>query len=140
MQALPDNQVHGKPRKNAAKTYIGVACRACGGTIRFIVSNKCVPCKRASARKFQNVHFNRYGSHLYKRLGITMTDYFAMAEAQEWKCKICNIIPKTRMHLDHCHKTMKVRGLLCGTCNKGLGQFRDNPEILEAAARYIRQC
>lgn len=154
---LPDNKIHGKPCRRCGETYRyvggqcincnqraptvkGPPCRACQGVLKYASSNKCVPCKRAAARKFQNTHFNRYGSHLYKRLGITMADYFALAEAQEWRCKICEKIPQTRMHLDHCHKTMRVRGLLCGTCNKGLGQFRDDPKLLEVAARYLQSC
>ena len=123
-----------------AQMVEGTPCRACGGTLRYASTNKCVSCKRTAARKFQSTHFSRYGSHFYKKLGVSMADYFAIAEAQEWACKICGNIPKTRMHLDHCHKTMQVRGLLCGTCNKGLGQFKDNPELLDAAARYLRRC
>lgn len=157
MKSLPDNMFHGKPCRTCdgtfryaggqcvgcsqrARTIKGLPCRICNDTLKYVSTNKGVPCRRAAARKFQNTHFNRYGSHLYKRLGITMADYFAIAEAQEWKCKICEKIPAKRMHLDHCHRTMKVRGLLCGTCNKGLGQFKDNPKLLEAAARYLQPC
>ena len=41
--------------------------------------------------------------------------------------------------VDHCHVGGEVRGLLCSNCNVGLGMFADNPEALEAAARYIRR-
>lgn len=42
-------------------------------------------------------------------------------------------------HLDHNHKTGKIRGVLCGHCNSGLGMFRDNPELLQAAVEYLKR-
>lgn len=128
MLELPDNRKLGKP------------CRKCGGTVKYASTRKCVPCRQARAREFQVRHYHTHGSYLYSRLGITRADFDIMREAQDWKCKICGTIPESTMHLDHCHQTMKIRGLLCGPCNKGLGLFRDNPEILEAAAEYLRQC
>lgn len=59
--------------------------------------------------------------------------------AQDKQCAICKIdIPKTA-HIDHDHETKKLRGLLCRNCNPGLGQFKDNPAILDAAAAYLRK-
>lgn len=154
---IKGNPFHGKPCRTCgatlryaggqcincsrkSPTFKGVPCRTCAGVLRYASTKNCVACRRAAARKFQNTHFARYGSHIYKRLGITMADYFTIAEAQGWSCKICGKTPKARMHLDHCHKTMRVRGLLCGTCNKGLGQFKDSAALLDAAAEYLRSC
>ncbi|MEU7934145.1 endonuclease domain-containing protein [Micromonospora echinofusca] len=39
--------------------------------------------------------------------------------------------------MDHCHNSRQVRGLLCGECKIGLGAFKDSPEALMAAARYL---
>jgi hypothetical protein len=39
--------------------------------------------------------------------------------------------------IDHCHKTGKIRGLLCKNCNQGLGQFKDNIDLLLSAAKYL---
>ena len=46
----------------------------------------------------------------------------------------------TRLSVDHDHETGKVRGLICHLCNIGLGSFHDDPELLENAAKYIRNC
>ena len=61
-------------------------------------------------------------------------------------CKICNnpearvVNGKTsRLAVDHCHKTGKVRGLLCWACNTSIGRFKDSIEILESAISYIRE-
>jgi hypothetical protein len=60
-------------------------------------------------------------------------------DAQDHKCKICKM--KADLHnelcVDHCHKTGKVRGLLCRQCNTGLGNFRDNTELLKSAIKYL---
>lgn len=53
------------------------------------------------------------------------------------RCQICSA--ENSHHIDHDHGTGRVRGLLCGTCNSGLGFFKDNVEYLESAARYIRR-
>lgn len=54
-------------------------------------------------------------------------------------CAICNKVFQTDSdyHVDHCHNTNKVRGLLCPSCNKALGLFKDNPKVLKEAANYV---
>jgi len=63
--------------------------------------------------------------------------YADLFERQSGLCGICKK-EMTRPILDHCHKTMIVRGLLCSNCNIGLGQFRDSVEILTSAMNYIQ--
>ena len=53
-------------------------------------------------------------------------------------CAICKEFMQSP-HIDHCHKTGKVRGLLCQTCNSGLGMFHDQPDQLRAAAEYLEK-
>lgn len=70
--------------------------------------------------------------------GITPEQYTAMAEAQSGRCAICSIKPNRELDIDHCHKTGKVRGLLCSNCNKAIGSFKDNTDILMSAIRYLQ--
>lgn len=78
--------------------------------------------------------------HKLKRLfGITVEDYERMFSAQGRVCAICRRKSPDgrRLHIDHCHKTKKIRGLLCHDCNRGLGIFKNNPEILSRGAEYL---
>ena len=58
-----------------------------------------------------------------------------MSEAQGGLCAICQVAPAA--HVDHDHETGAVRALLCFNCNGGLGQFKDDPYLLHAAAYYV---
>ena len=66
-------------------------------------------------------------------------------DAQEGRCAICTTTmtiggtTSTSVSADHCHATGRQRSLLCCSCNSGLGKFRDAPELLEAAADYLRR-
>lgn len=92
----------------------------------------------ASNKERHRQYVNRYAkSHARFRLkGITKEIYDAMCLQQQGKCKIC-LRPHDNLHIDHCHKTNKVRGLLCGNCNRGLGIFKDSPRTLMRAAAYL---
>lgn len=78
------------------------------------------------------------GCHFKHRYGITLDQYDQMAIEQQYKCKICDKKPEL-LHVDHCHKTGKVRGLLCNGCNRGLGFFNENAEALIKAAEYLKE-
>lgn len=72
--------------------------------------------------------------------GITLEDYERRFLEQGGRCKICETTdssPSLRFHVDHCHVTGKVRGLLCFNCNSGLGQFKDDADLLRKAAEYL---
>ncbi len=82
---------------------------------------------------------------LYRRLyGMTVADYDRMLASQDGGCAICGTKtrgskPGCRLAIDHDHESGKVRGLLCGDCNTAIGKFRDDPALLEKAAKYIKQ-
>ena len=92
--------------------------------------NYCFPCK--------SEHFKNYQKTIgrFKRHGITSEEYDLMYESQSGKCKIC-AVPSENLYIDHDHKTMNIRGLLCRDCNSALGLFRDNTEILKNAIEYL---
>lgn len=84
-------------------------------------------------------------SFIKSTYGITLIEYEAMLEAQGGVCAICGeketrknrYTGICRLHIDHDHKTGEVRGLLCSSCNFALGGFRDDPEILIKAMKYL---
>lgn len=78
------------------------------------------------------------------RYGLTPETYEEMIEKQNDRCAICHSTDKGRkaaIHwfVDHCHKTNRVRGLLCSKCNAGLGTFNDNIEIVQSAINYLNR-
>jgi len=68
--------------------------------------------------------------------GISTDDLNALLARQRGVCGICKKKGR-KLHVDHCHKTGKVRGLLCGKCNRGLGHYDDEPDRMRAAADYL---
>jgi len=81
--------------------------------------------------------------HLKSSYGLTTEMFDAMVAAQGGGCAICKIkpevgVPKTRMVVDHCHKTNTVRGILCDLCNTAIGKFHDDISKLESAIRYLK--
>jgi hypothetical protein len=78
--------------------------------------------------------------HLMRKYNLPIEQYNEMLVNQENKCFICDYEfgqKKGDCYVDHCHKTEKVRGLLCQNCNTGLGNFRDDSDRLIRAANYL---
>jgi hypothetical protein len=69
--------------------------------------------------------------------GLTEQDYSFLVDKQNGKCAICGSKPTYKLHIDHCHETKKIRGLLCGKCNRGLGMFNDDKQLLQIAVKYL---
>lgn len=80
--------------------------------------------------------------HFRSKYGITTAERDAMAKAQGHACAICRRPDGTgkseALHVDHCHRTGKIRGLLCGECNRAIGLLGDDPDRIRAAAEYLR--
>jgi len=80
-----------------------------------------------------------------KRYGLSLNDYTKINDSQNGVCAICNQ-PETikrwgkldKLSVDHDHKTEKIRGLLCNHCNRGLGCFKDDENILKKAIIYLK--
>jgi hypothetical protein len=80
-----------------------------------------------------------YEAHLIRTFGIDLGDWQRLFDDQGGVCAICGTSTPGRghWHTDHCHSTGKVRGILCGNCNRGIGCFHDDPERLLAAVGYL---
>lgn len=92
-------------------------------------------------RRYQAVKVETRERHLVRKYGVTLAGYDAMLNQQGGKCAICLTTPETQrygvFHVDHCHATGAVRGLLCRGCNNVLGVVNDNPEALARAIAYL---
>jgi hypothetical protein len=100
-----------------------------------------------SAAKYRNN--NRTKIREYKlgvKYGVTLEEYAKMFQTQNGRCAICGKEEITinfgtkqvqALAVDHCHKTGKIRELLCQDCNQGLGLFNDDPDRIQKAADYI---
>ena len=75
---------------------------------------------------------------LMNNYGLTLEEYEVMLERQENKCSICGS-KHTVLCVDHNHETGKVRGLLCHSCNLGLGTFKDNIHLLQKSIDYLKE-
>ena len=83
-------------------------------------------------------------SRLRSRYNLSNEQFVKFVEAQKGACLICGDIPDpkgsnrtNKLHVDHCHITGKVRGLLCHLCNRGIGLFRERQDLLEKALEYL---
>ncbi|MFJ9138895.1 endonuclease VII domain-containing protein [Streptomyces sp. NPDC102256] len=74
-------------------------------------------------------------SYFRRKYGLTPAELDAMVAEQRGICCICLTAPAE--HVDHCHQTGRVRGVLCFSCNAALGQFKDRPDAIRRAATYL---
>lgn len=95
---------------------------------------------------YQKNYFNDKERIKFQRIastfGISKEDYETMLLNQNGVCAICNEPELSKrfkfLAVDHCHKTGKIRGLLCSKCNQGLGYFNDNVSNLQSAITYLK--
>jgi hypothetical protein len=80
---------------------------------------------------------------LRRKYGIGSAEFDQLLSEQNGGCAICHAeVADSRahqLHVDHCHTTGRVRGILCGPCNRGIGMFRDDPALLIKAAEYLTE-
>lgn len=133
-------------KHKARKDGLNSQCKECNRKTSLAYYHSIPKEKRVRERK-ENYNSDRKRDRHYRdRYGITLLEVVAIAEAQEYRCPICNKECKflagnkdDAYVIDHCHSTKKVRGLICATCNRGLGLFYDNPDMLVSAAAYLRR-
>lgn len=136
--------------RNCARTFIART------TTPHRLCSSCRPVAEAAAKARKNAA-RRLESHPdpterrkknlannLRQYRITLEQFETMRDAQGNRCAICGDPPDpngvkaaSRLHVDHDHTTGAIRDLLCGRCNQGVGFFRDDPGLLQAAAAYI---
>lgn len=136
--------------------YIPIsACRKNHERKKFVSNDHCVTCTNINKLNYRNTEKGKkkeaeYGAKVGKKnraknrasvYGLSAEQIEEMKIRQNFKCAICeNKFETERLtHVDHCHKTKKVRDLLCHSCNLGLGHFKDNDELMQKAIDYIKR-
>lgn len=128
-------------------------CKRCGKRLQLAQTRSqhrhmCRKCGTEISREWQAQHpeqtaRQKRNHHLKKTFGITVEEADALLAQQGGRCAICQEpITDSRgfaPHVDHCHTTGKVRGILCFPCNAGLGSFRDDVTRLQAAIAYLER-
>ena len=106
-------------------------------------------CKACTIKKGQDNYdpVKRRNENLKRTYGIGLDEYNIMLEKQDGKCAVCGTTePKGRQsgrgkvecfYVDHNHTTGEVRGLLCNACNRAIGNFQDDPNIIRKAIAYL---
>lgn len=74
------------------------------------------------------------------KYGVSPEEYQSMLDEQNGVCAVC-FKPEHRrgLSVDHCHKTGKVRGLLCSTCNMAIGLLKDDTKIFNRVVEYLKE-
>jgi len=129
----------GEFRTGSHPTYC-VPCRKAYNAERR--ERECVRCgklrapgERMSSSRCNDCQRDWWLQHKY---GLTAEQYDQMLIEQAQRCALCGEESNGRpWHVDHCHDSGKVRGVLCDHCNIGLGHFRENAALLRRAAEYL---
>lgn len=122
-------------------------CSICGPTeIRIRKGNRGHECMAVRRRHTQERQASKrlgasgargaHSSRIQQKYGMALAEWEALLVGQSGRCAICSD-PLTDPHVDHCHKTGRVRGLLCKHCNFGIGFLKDSVTALAAAQDYL---
>ena len=85
----------------------------------------------------EKVKASNRNTKLKKAYGITQEEFLEMSSKQDNKCACCG--QETKLVVDHCHTTKRIRELLCGNCNTALGLLNENLNIVQNLETYIRK-
>src|SRR5258705_3196957 len=89
-----------------------------------------------------HVRYRKRSQNLQALYGITLEQKEALLKSQNGACAICTELRHEDInswHVDHCHQTKQVRGILCNHCNLMIGHAKDSPDVLMSAARYLKR-
>ena len=116
-------------------------CKNCRREYRKIYNKQTAKKNAIYSKKYrlENPEKSR-NSTLIRKYGITLEDYNKMLKLQNNKCLIClRDFIKFKGNVDHNHKTGKIRGILCPTCNRVLGLFKDDINRFQRAIDYLKK-
>ncbi len=106
----------------------------------------CFECKEIRNKKYRKLYPKRYKhyqrtANLRRIYGLEVQEFKELLNSQSNKCAICDTTDwgTRNPHVDHDHESNLIRGILCSQCNRGLGLFKDNIEILKKAIRYLSE-
>jgi hypothetical protein len=122
--------------KNGLLEYM--ADKACphGHYRRYVTTNNCIDCDvEMRAKRSEKARWAR----IKKEYGLLESDVSRMLEKQGCLCMICDTNIQNGYHIDHCHATKKVRGLLCQKCNQAIGLLKESEALFFRAAQYIKE-
>jgi len=114
-------------RYNKNKKYLNSLCKDCANLKNKIYNKD----NREELIKRQLINHRR------RVYGLNEEQYNNMILSQNNMCAICNNPGDKTLHIDHCHTTGKIRGLLCNRCNMGIGSFEDDIILLTSAIEYL---
>ena len=135
-------------------------CRVCGANKNLLAdfylsrkdptkkssySYECKDCTIKRTVKYNQDNSETVRSQYLKRAyGLTFEEFDAMLSQQDNCCAVCGTDKPSqnrgrikRFHVDHCHTTGKIRGLLCSNCNTALGLVEDNIHTLKSMIEYL---
>lgn len=104
------------------------------------LNGMCIDC----VKKWKNDNKDKIRNAEYlSRYGISLIEYEEMLRVQNNRCATCGKheteVHRKILHVDHCHETEKVRGLLCRNCNVALGFVQDSEDTLTEMILYLRK-
>lgn len=148
---LPDTKFSKSKRLRANgqyKEYYDSTCMVCRREAYLAKEGK-RDIHRAGSKTWYEANPDKAKSQRLKQYGLDLAGYNALRLKQNYCCAVCKThetkvsqgrakTPATALHVDHCHYTQKVRGLLCTNCNTILGKCYDNPVILTNAISYLQ--
>ena len=122
------------------------------------ISSWCKDCRKYTAKNWATKYPDKYAKQqankpsptyeqqrdymLRHRYGIVQIDYDNMLVEQDHSCAICKKHSNDLtylLHVDHCHDTGKVRGLLCSACNLYVGYAKNNPDVFKNGMNYLKE-
>jgi hypothetical protein len=152
LKCLKELSVDDFHKDKSKKTGLREQCKSCRCKFKSgNIEKKCIACQESFIIKNNYAKAQKYCSidcqYVHIKYGVCQYKHEDLLISSNYKCSICgkeetNIDKRTNktytLSIDHCHKTNKVRGVLCSNCNTGLGSFKDNISNLNKAIEYLK--